>query len=59
MDRVVDESNYVLSILKRMREEIRLKPDLFDPDAQRRINEAITLLKHATETPIAAKSTFV
>lgn len=41
MQRLVDESEYVLGILRRMRNEVSAKPKLFDPDAQKRIDEAI------------------
>lgn len=41
MERLVDESEYVLTILRRMRREVSANPKLFDPDAQQRIDEAI------------------
>jgi hypothetical protein len=41
MQRVVDEAEYVLTILHRMRNEARCKPESYDPDAQKRIGEAI------------------
>lgn len=40
MQRVVDEARYVLAVLHRMREEISANPELYDPDAQKRIDEA-------------------
>lgn len=40
MQRVVDEARYVLTVLHRMREEISANPELYDPDAQKRIDEA-------------------
>ncbi|HTT24993.1 MAG TPA: hypothetical protein VMG82_39125 [Candidatus Sulfotelmatobacter sp.] len=51
MQRVVDESEYVLTVLHRMRNEAAANPELYDPDAQRRIDEAIArveeVLRHA------------
>jgi hypothetical protein len=49
MDRVLDERNYVLSILRRTWDRIHEKPDLFDPSAQERVEEAIAVLEHAEE----------
>ncbi len=40
MQRVVDEARYVLTVLHRMRDEISANPELYDPDAQKRIDEA-------------------
>jgi len=37
----VDEAEYVLAVLCRMRDEVSAEPDLFDPGAQERIDEAI------------------
>jgi len=52
MHRVLDESNYVLSVPHRMRDEIREKPDLFDPHAQKWVEEAISLLERTGESVI-------
>jgi hypothetical protein len=41
MQRIVDEAEYVLANLYRMRGEVSANPKLFDPDAQERIDEAI------------------
>lgn len=41
MQRVVDEAEYVLTVLHRMRTEACCNPELYDPDAQERIDEAI------------------
>jgi hypothetical protein len=41
MERVVDEAEYVLAVLHRMRDEVTAYPTLFDPDAPERIDEAI------------------
>jgi hypothetical protein len=41
MQRVIDEAEYVLRILHRMRNEASANPDLFDPDASKRIDETI------------------
>jgi hypothetical protein len=48
VDRVAEEREYVLDVLQRMRYIVIAKPDLFEPDAQRRIDEAIALLQGAT-----------
>jgi len=53
MDRVGEESVYVLSILHRMRDQIHEDPDLFDPSAQDRVDEAIALLEHVQEKTAA------
>jgi hypothetical protein len=45
MERVVDEAHYVLTVLYRMRDEIFANPELFDPDAQERIDEAIARIQ--------------
>ena len=42
MERVVDEAEYVLRNLCRMRDEISAHPQDFDPDAQERMGEAIS-----------------
>jgi hypothetical protein len=41
VQRIVDEAEYVLAVLYRVRHEASARPDLFDPDAQKRIDEAI------------------
>jgi hypothetical protein len=41
MQRVVDEAAYVLTVLQHMRDEASANPDLYEPDAQNRIDEAI------------------
>lgn len=41
MQRVLDEAEYVLTVLRRMRGEAFANPELYDPDAQQRIEEAI------------------
>lgn len=46
MQRVVDESKYVLLVLRRMRVKISANPELFDPDAQDRIDEAIVRMEN-------------
>ena len=45
MERTVDEAEYVLAVLQRMRGEVSANPDLFDRDAQRRIDEAIVCIQ--------------
>jgi hypothetical protein len=51
MQRVLDEAQYVLGVLNRMRDQASENPELYDPDASRRIDEAIARvedgLKHA------------
>ncbi len=42
MQRVVDEAQYVLAVLRRMRDTVSANPESFDPDAQQRIDEAIS-----------------
>lgn len=41
MQRVVDESEYVLRVLRSMRDEASANPGLYDPDARKRMDEAI------------------
>lgn len=41
MQRVVDEAQYVLTVLHRMENEVSACPESFDPDARVRIEEAI------------------
>ena len=45
MERVVDEAQYVLTVLCQMRDEVLADPELFDPDAQERIDEAIARIQ--------------
>jgi hypothetical protein len=45
MQRLVDESEYVLAVLHRMQDEVATSPDLFDPDAHERIDEAIARME--------------
>jgi hypothetical protein len=46
MQRLVDESEYVLGVLYRMRGEVSANPELFDPNAQERVDEAIARMEH-------------
>jgi hypothetical protein len=46
MERTMDEAEYVLAILHRMRAEVCATPMLFDPDAQERIDEAIVCIQN-------------
>lgn len=46
MQRLVDESEYVLAVLHRMRDEVAINPELFDPDAQERIDEPIVRMEN-------------
>lgn len=45
VQRVIDEAGYVLAVLYRMRDEVYANPNLFDPDAQERIDKAIARLQ--------------
>jgi hypothetical protein len=45
MQRQVDEAEYVVAVLYRMRDEVSANPKLFDPDAQERIDEAIARIQ--------------
>ncbi len=45
MQRVVNEAEYVLTVLCRMREEIAENPDLYDPDAQERMDKEIARIQ--------------
>jgi hypothetical protein len=47
MERQMDEAEYVLAALYRMRGEVSTNPSLFDPDAQERIDEAIVRVEEA------------
>ena len=42
----MDEAEYVLAILHRMRAEVSASPELFDPDAEERIDEAIVYIQN-------------
>ena len=42
----LDEAEYVLAVLHRMRDEVSADPELFDPDAQARIDEAIVRIQN-------------
>ena len=50
MQRVVDEAEYVLTILHHMRNEARCNPESYDPDAQKRIDEAIARVEEMLRT---------
>lgn len=45
MQRVIDEAQYVLGVLHQMKYETSANPDWFDPDASKRINEAIARIE--------------
>ena len=45
MQRQIDEAEYVLAILYRIRDEVSASPKLFDPGAQQRIDEAIVRIQ--------------
>lgn len=51
MERVVEEAEYVLAVLYRMRDEVSADPKLFDPDAQEQIDEAIVRMKDVQNVP--------
>lgn len=54
MQRVVEEAEYVLAILRRMREEVAARPELFDPDARERIDKAIVSIENVAQVARAA-----
>jgi len=45
MQRIVDEAEYVLAALYKMREQVSANRESFDPDAQERIEEAIVRIQ--------------
>lgn len=45
MERLIDEAEYVLRILCRMRDEVSANPEWFEPDARERIDKAITRIQ--------------
>jgi hypothetical protein len=45
MERMVDEAQYVLAVLYRKRDEVSANPELFDPAAHERIDEAIARIE--------------
>ena len=42
----MDEAEYVLSVLQRMRDTVSANPELFDPNAQVRIDEALICIQN-------------
>jgi hypothetical protein len=54
VDRLTDEAEYVVAILHRMREEVIAHPELFDPDAQERIDKAIASIDEVRQGVKAA-----
>lgn len=54
MDRLSDEMDYVLEVLARMRSEVIEHPELFDPHAKEKIDEAIAYLDGVREHLAAA-----
>jgi hypothetical protein len=58
MERLVDEAQYVLALLYRMRDEVSANPKLFDPGAQERIDEAtarIQALLRSTQSELVVE----
>jgi len=49
MQRVVDEAQYVLKVLHHMKLEVSANPELYDPDARARIEEAIARVDSALQ----------
>lgn len=41
MEQIMEEAEYVLTVLRQVRGEVSTTPELFDPDAQERIDEAV------------------
>ncbi len=54
MQSVIEEAEYVLAILRRMREEAATHPDLFEPDAQERIDKALAIVERVMRQPAKA-----
>jgi hypothetical protein len=50
MERTADEAEYVLAVLQRMRGEVCANPELFDRDAQERIDEAIFCIRKVIQS---------
>ncbi len=46
MQREIDEVEYALTVLLRMRDEVSKNAELYDPDARNRIDEAIARFEH-------------
>ena len=53
MDRIADETEYVLLILRQMRDEVIKHPQLFDPTALERIDGAIAQIDVGHEATAA------
>lgn len=53
MDRLGDETEYVLIVLQQMREEATAHPESLDPHALKRIDEAIALIQGHREVKAA------
>jgi hypothetical protein len=45
MERLIDEAEYVLELLYRMRDQVCANPELFEPGAHKRIDEAIARIQ--------------
>ncbi len=54
VDRLSEDTEYVLIILHQMRQEATANPQLFDPRALERIEEAIALLQSGRQEVKAA-----
>ncbi len=46
MQREIDEVEYVLTVLLRMKDQVSANGELYDPDARNRIDEAIARLEY-------------
>jgi hypothetical protein len=46
MERTEDEAEYVLAVLRRMRNTVNANPEWFEPNAQTRIDEAIICIQN-------------
>ncbi len=53
MDRLSDETEYVLIILHQMRAEVVAHPQYFDPLALKHIDEAIALIQGRKDVNVA------
>jgi hypothetical protein len=45
MERTMEEAEYVLAVLQQMRGEVSTNPELFDSDAQERIDQAVSYVQ--------------
>ncbi len=56
MQRVVEEAEYVLAILRRTLKQVTANPELYDPDAQVAIEKAIAYTERVRQRAKIAKA---